>query len=450
MEKLIPIYYTEYGRYISRHRALPFQMDCLTPVYRRILLSMHEIASRKLVKCAKVVGHVIGSYHPHGDQSVYGSLINLYNQGFIEMQGNAGSVGLDDSPPAAYRYTECKLKHSWLESLYFAYNDYVTWDYYEFEKEPLFIVGPIPLGLIGDGDVYSGISFHTTLVPRYSLRDLSKRLKYLISQDEKDKVIIYPNFEKNGCICQEDDEQAENILKTGKGKLVVLPNGAIQGKEFHIYGRVPQTTFNDLRKDPNISCADVSDKNNKLDILIKPSKRVDDYNKFFEDIYYKYLVKPINFNVCVCDENGVASIKGIDELLIDCFNYYVQSFKFKMVDACYNEIEKKSENEIVLIIRKILNNNPNVKIVDDIIKIYQKNPQIIKTESYSPDQDIWVKVDKKVEIDDIRKVCSNKNIKTLIEYNLNILACDQKINEFKSIIFDSRKHCIGLINNLSQ
>ncbi|MDX1699651.1 MAG: DNA gyrase subunit A, partial [Melioribacteraceae bacterium] len=95
MRKIIPVFYSEYGRYISRFRAIPLYVDALKPVERRLLLSLHEVAKNKLVKSAKVIGHVIGSYHPHGDQSAYGTLVDMVRRGLVLGEGNFGTEGLE-------------------------------------------------------------------------------------------------------------------------------------------------------------------------------------------------------------------------------------------------------------------------------------------------------------------------------------------------------------------
>ena len=115
MHKIIPIYYSEYGRYINRFRAIPSHIDCLKPVERRLLLTLHEVAKNDVTKSAKVIGNCLGKYHPHGDQSIYKTLINLVKQEYAEGQGNWGSQGLINDPAAAYRYTEIKLE-PWVEN----------------------------------------------------------------------------------------------------------------------------------------------------------------------------------------------------------------------------------------------------------------------------------------------------------------------------------------------
>jgi DNA gyrase/topoisomerase IV subunit A len=450
MEKAISVMYTCYGRYLSRFRSIPFHIDLLTPVQRRLLLSLHEIAKGpKTVKSAKVIGYLIGSYHPHSDIGSYGALISLYKQGFIETQGNFGSPGLDDSPASSMRYTECKIK-SWIETFCFKYIDFVPWDNYEYENEPLMLPSPLPLGLVGDGDIYSGIAFHKCTMPRYKLSDLAKRLKWLLSP-ETQEIIIYPNLERDGCTVNPDDTVSKQILNTGIGSLTIIPNGKIDGQSLHVLGRVPQTNFNKLREDETIHVKCLSGKT--LDVQIKPARKVIDVNTFFNNIYNKYLIKNINFNICVCDEAGKVTTRGVDELLLTCYGYYIEVVKYKLINDCIKEIEKKFENEIILLIRNIIKTNPTIKAIDEIIQILRAKsitPKITTIiETYDFDKNIWVKENKEILDEDIKAVCSNRNIKSLIESNINIQNNDTKIKDIKNQIVNNEITCYKLICDLA-
>ena len=107
--------YLEYAMSVIGGRALPDARDGLKPVQRRILFAMYELGltpDKPFRKCARVVGDVLGKYHPHGDQSVYDALVRLVQEfsmsvPLIAGQGNFGSI--DGDPPAAMRYTETKL-----------------------------------------------------------------------------------------------------------------------------------------------------------------------------------------------------------------------------------------------------------------------------------------------------------------------------------------------------
>src|SRR5256714_4358735 len=107
--------FLDYAMSVIVSRALPDVRDGLKPVHRRVLYGMHEAGlqpNRPRVKCARVVGDVMGNYHPHGDQAIYDTLVRLAQDfsmryPLVDGQGNFGSV--DDDPPAAMRYTEARL-----------------------------------------------------------------------------------------------------------------------------------------------------------------------------------------------------------------------------------------------------------------------------------------------------------------------------------------------------
>ena len=448
MEKAIPVMYVEYGRYISRFRAIPFFADCLTPVQRRLLLSLHEIAKGpKTVKSAKVIGHLMGSYHPHSDIGSYGALINLYKQGFIKTQGNFGTPGLEDAPASSMRYTECHLE-KFVEDFCFKYIDFVPWDNYEYANEPLFLPCPIPLGLIGDGDIYSGISFHRTIIPRYKLNDLAKRLKWLLTQDNKEPI-IYPNLERDGCTINKDDVEAKRILNTGIGNLTIIPNSNVDHLGLHVLGRVPQTNFTKLKDDESIHVKELSGET--IDVLVKPVRKPVDINVFYNNIYNKHLIKNINFNIYICEEEGKVRNYGVDELLQTCYSYYVQIVKYKLVDDCNKEIEKRFENEIILMIREVFKTNPTIKTIEEIIKIFRSKNQKITTfiEQYDFEKDIWIKSNKEILDNDIKAICSSRNIKSLIESNINISNNDIKIKDIKTAIVNNDNNCYKLICDLA-
>lgn len=104
MDNIIPVFYSEYGRYISRSRMIPSNIDGLIPVNRRLLLVMHKIA-KKTTKSARIVGETIGTLHAHGDTSAYGSLVNLVYDGYADSSKSTwGGPGLVDVPAPAARY----------------------------------------------------------------------------------------------------------------------------------------------------------------------------------------------------------------------------------------------------------------------------------------------------------------------------------------------------------
>ena len=144
--------YLDYAMSVIVARALPDARDGLKPVHRRILYSMHEqghTPDKKYVKSARVVGDVMGKYHPHGDQAIYDALVRMAQDfsmrlPLIDGQGNFGSV--DGDPPAAMRYTECRLARPAMELLDDIDKDTVDFqpNYDGNEKEPVVLPARFP------------------------------------------------------------------------------------------------------------------------------------------------------------------------------------------------------------------------------------------------------------------------------------------------------------------
>src|SRR5271156_1530831 len=170
--------YLDYAMSVIVARALPDARDGLKPVHRRILYSMHEnghTPDKKYVKCAHVVGDVMGKYHPHGDQSIYDALVRMVQDfsmrlPLIDGQGNFGSVDGDNA--AAYRYTECRLERLSAELL--ADIDKETVDFADNydgkEREPTVLPSRIPnLLLNGSSGIAVGMA---TNIPPHNLSEV--------------------------------------------------------------------------------------------------------------------------------------------------------------------------------------------------------------------------------------------------------------------------------------
>ena len=150
--------YIDYSMSVIVGRALPDARDGLKPSNRRVLYAMREIGlyhNRSYTKCAKVVGEVLGKYHPHGDASVYDTLVRMAQDfcmryQLVDGQGNFGSI--DGDPAAAYRYTECRLKEIAEELLRDLDKDTVDFqpNFDEKEHEPVVLPSAFP-NLLANG-----------------------------------------------------------------------------------------------------------------------------------------------------------------------------------------------------------------------------------------------------------------------------------------------------------
>ena len=170
--------YLDYAMSVIVARALPDARDGLKPVHRRILFSMYEqghTPEKKYVKSARVVGDVIGKYHPHGDQSIYDAMVRMAQDfsmrvPLIDGQGNFGSV--DGDPPAAYRYTEARLARPAIPLLDDIDKDTVDFqpNYDNSDKEPSVLPAKYPNLLVnGAGGIAVGMA---TNIPPHNLGEV--------------------------------------------------------------------------------------------------------------------------------------------------------------------------------------------------------------------------------------------------------------------------------------
>jgi len=203
--------YLNYAMSVIVARALPDARDGLKPVHRRILYSMHEqghTPDKKYVKSARVVGDVIGKYHPHGDQSIYDAMVRMAQDfsmrvPLVDGQGNFGSV--DGDPPAAYRYTEARLAKPAIPLLDDIDKDTVDFapNYDNSDKEPSVLPAKYPNLLVnGAGGIAVGMA---TNIPPHNLGEVIDACTALIDNpaltiDEVMNFIPGPDFPTGGVI----------------------------------------------------------------------------------------------------------------------------------------------------------------------------------------------------------------------------------------------------------
>ncbi|MGH9710698.1 MAG: DNA gyrase/topoisomerase IV subunit A, partial [Candidatus Acidiferrales bacterium] len=234
--------YLDYAMSVIIGRALPDVRDGLKPVHRRILYAMHEMGltpGKRYSKCAGVVGEVLKKFHPHGDVPVYDALVRLvqtFNQRYplIDGQGNFGSV--DGDPPAAYRYTECRLAPIAMEMLADIEKDTVNFvpNFDESTGEPTVLPTRIPCLLVnGSSGIAVGMA---TNIPPHNLKEIIEATVMLIEDPETNlkkvmKLVPGPDFPTGGYIYGRDG--IEQAYKTGRGTFQVRAKAAIEqaGKE---------------------------------------------------------------------------------------------------------------------------------------------------------------------------------------------------------------------------
>ena len=188
--------YLDYAMSVIVQRALPDVRDGLKPVHRRILYAMHEMGlthSAKYAKSAKIVGEVMGKYHPHGDLPIYDALVRLAQDfslryPLVDGQGNFGS--LDGDPPAAMRYTEARLASITSEMLYDLDKETVDTitNFDATLQEPVFLPAKLPnLLLMGSEGIAVGMA---TKIPPHNLGEVIDAIVFMISKSVKSESLL--------------------------------------------------------------------------------------------------------------------------------------------------------------------------------------------------------------------------------------------------------------------
>jgi DNA gyrase subunit A len=229
--------YLDYAMSVIVARALPDARDGLKPVQRRILYAMYDMGIRAdsaYKKSARIVGEVLGKYHPHGDSAVYEAMARMaqdfsMRQLLVDGQGNFGSV--DGDPPAAMRYTEARLTSAALDILFDLNKETVDFNpnFDDTLTEPGVLPAAIP-NLLVNGATGIAVGMATS-IPPHNLGEIVDALVYMIEKWEKlddidveqlMKFVQGPDFPTGGLIVQEKDEEGiESAYGSGRGRVVV-------------------------------------------------------------------------------------------------------------------------------------------------------------------------------------------------------------------------------------
>jgi DNA gyrase subunit A len=229
--------YIDYAMSVIIGRALPDVRDGLKPVHRRILYGMHEMGlapNKPYRKCAKIVGEVMGNFHPHGDSAIYDTLVRMAQDftmryPLIDGQGNFGSV--DGDPPAAMRYTEARLARISQEMLADIEKETVdfTPNYDESQMEPVCLPTQIPNLLVnGSAGIAVGMA---TNIPPHNLNEVINAVVYFINKPEATpqelaNLILGPDFPTGGFIYGKSG--IAQAYATGRGSIVMRARAAIE------------------------------------------------------------------------------------------------------------------------------------------------------------------------------------------------------------------------------
>ena len=229
--------YLAYAMSVNTNRAIPDVRDGLKPGTRRIIYAMGEInltSSRPYDKCAAVVGEVMKNFHPHGDGPIYGTLVGLaqpfsIRYPLIDGQGNFGSI--DDDPPGAMRYTECRLTAIAEEMLTDIDKQVVDFqpNYKESLEEPIVLPGLLP-NLLVNGTTGIGVGY-LTRIPPHNLNEVVDALLHKLSDPDADSEklmehIIGPDFPTAGIIV--GTSGIKEMYTTGRGSVTVRAKAVIE------------------------------------------------------------------------------------------------------------------------------------------------------------------------------------------------------------------------------
>ena len=244
--------FLDYAMSVIVARALPDVRDGLKPVHRRVLYAMHEAGlqpNRPRLKCARVVGDVMGAYHPHGDAAIYDTLVRMaqpfsLRYPLVDGQGNFGNI--DDYPAAAMRYTECRLTRLATELLRDIDADTVDFEpnYDESRRQPVVLPARFPNLLVnGSAGIAVGMA---TNIPSHNLREVVDALVALIDDpaidvDRLTRHIKGPDFPTGGIILGR--EGIREAYRSGRGRIVMRARAHVEelrgGKTAIIINELP-------------------------------------------------------------------------------------------------------------------------------------------------------------------------------------------------------------------
>lgn len=333
--------YLEYAMSVIVGRALPDVRDGLKPVHRRVLFSMYEqgVAHNKPYrKSARVVGDVLGKYHPHGDTAVYDALVRLAQDfsmryPLIDGQGNFGSI--DGDSAAAMRYTEvrmAKVTESILQSLDEDTVDFVP-NYDQSEREPVVLPTVLPQLLVnGQSGIAVGMA---TNIPPHNLTEVLDALIYLLDNEQATveelmRIVKGPDFPTYGVIC--GVKGIYDAYRTGRGTVVVRGRATVEqtktGRDQIIITELPYQVnkstlierIADLVKEEEVTgISDIRDESSKEGIRVVIEIKKGENGEVVLNHLYKRTRLQDSFGV-----NMVCIVRGAPKLvnLRDCLEYF--------------------------------------------------------------------------------------------------------------------------------
>ncbi|MBF6642053.1 DNA gyrase subunit A [Flavobacterium sp. J49] len=373
-EKLIPINiedemksaYIDYSMSVIVSRALPDVRDGLKPVHRRVLYGMYDLgvfSNRAHKKSARIVGEVLGKYHPHGDTSVYDAMVRMAQEWslrylLIDGQGNFGSV--DGDSPAAMRYTEARMKK--MSEDIMADIDKETVDFQlNFDDtlyEPKVMPTRVP-NLLINGASGIAVGMATNMPPHNLTEVVDGTLAYIDNNDiEIDELITHikaPDFPTGGVIY--GYEGVREAFKTGRGRIVIRAKVAFEesnGREAIIVSEIPYQVNKaemikktaDLINEKKIEgISNIRDESDRSGMRIVYELKRDAVPNVVLNTLYKYTQLQSSFSV-----NNIALVNGRPQMLNlkDLIHYFVEHRHDVVVRRTQFELRKAEERAHIL------------------------------------------------------------------------------------------------------
>ncbi len=379
--------YAVYAKYVIQDRAIPDVRDGLKPVQRRIIYSMYQSGNtyeKQTRKCAKIVGDVMGRFHPHGDSSIYDALVRMsqpwkMSEPLVVFQGNNGSI--DNDPAAAYRYTEAKL-NEFSENLI---NDIdkntvdMTLNFDDTEFEPVVLPCRFPNLYVNGSD---GIAVAiATQIPPHNLEEICNAVIYRIQHpncnlDELLEIVQGPDFPTGGIIYK--SQGIRDIYETGRGKIEIASKLTVDtsNKNFNQiiiseipYGVVKQNlvfSIDKIKKSHEIDgINDVKDLStgDDIEIVIETKKEVD------PQIIIAYLMNKTQLKVsyssnivAICDKHPRTLS------LINYLDYYID-FQVDVITRRTQFLLKKAKDRLHIVEGLI----KAISIINEVVALIRKS-----------------------------------------------------------------------------
>ncbi|HKL23164.1 MAG TPA: DNA gyrase subunit A [Candidatus Nanoarchaeia archaeon] len=439
--------YLDYAMSVIVSRAIPAIEDGMKPVQRRILYAMQQLGLKpntQTKKSARVVGDVIGKYHPHGDSAVYEAMVRMAQDFSLRYplvygQGNFGSI--DGDSAAAMRYTEAKMEKLSAELLEDLEKDTVPFasNYDGSLKEPILLPGKLPaLVLNGATGIAVGMA---TNIPPHNLREIADAISIYVDNPEVTveelikEAVQGPDFPTGGMV---QGDMVE-LYKTGRGRLVMRGKTTIEDKnkkQTIIITEIPYminkatliTQIANLVRDKKIKdISDLRDESSKgkIRVVIELKKGVNP--DFVVNALYKYTRLQDSFNV-----NFLALVEGKPRVLglKDVLENYVRHRKSIIVNRTKYDLNKaKLRQEIVEGLLKALDN------IDEVIKIirFGKDPsrELISKFGFTNNQ---IKAILETKLRQLTSLENDKLKNEFKELEKKILRYEQILGDIKEVL----------------